>query len=123
MKNVAKCDTWCELQNPVNHRVFERKLRPRPSGYRARLPGRHAFDASPMPPSGGVEACAEDGPPCPRVRLAEERAVGGCRTRRVVDALCEPYVVPSGPGRGPRTQVVVRVDATDRDPRSGGATR
>lgn len=32
MKNVAKCDTWCELQNPVNHRVFERKLRPTPSG-------------------------------------------------------------------------------------------
>jgi hypothetical protein len=32
MKNVAKCDTWCELQNPANHRVFERKLRPRPSG-------------------------------------------------------------------------------------------
>ncbi|CAF2098310.1 unnamed protein product [Brassica napus] len=31
MKNVAKCDTWCELQNPVNHRVFERKLRPKPS--------------------------------------------------------------------------------------------
>ncbi|KAL0746014.1 hypothetical protein Bca101_101483 [Brassica carinata] len=27
----AKCDTWCELQNPVNHRVFERKLRPKPS--------------------------------------------------------------------------------------------
>ncbi|CAD5171159.1 unnamed protein product [Musa acuminata subsp. malaccensis] len=26
MKNVAKCDTWCELQNPVNHRVFERKV-------------------------------------------------------------------------------------------------
>lgn len=19
MKNVAKCDTWCELQNPANH--------------------------------------------------------------------------------------------------------
>ena len=32
MKNVAKCDTWCELQNPVNHRVFERKLRPKPFG-------------------------------------------------------------------------------------------
>lgn len=32
MKNVAKCDTWCELQNPVNHRVFERKLRPKPLG-------------------------------------------------------------------------------------------
>ncbi|KAL9178226.1 hypothetical protein ABFS82_01G112000 [Erythranthe guttata] len=32
MKNVAKCDTWCELQNPVNHRVFERKLCPKPLG-------------------------------------------------------------------------------------------
>ncbi|WZY99902.1 hypothetical protein YC2023_072231 [Brassica napus] len=32
MKNVAKCDTWCELQNPVNHRLFERKLHPKPSG-------------------------------------------------------------------------------------------
>ncbi|KAG9438812.1 hypothetical protein H6P81_021217 [Aristolochia fimbriata] len=32
MKNVAKCDTWCELQNPANHRVFERKLHPRPLG-------------------------------------------------------------------------------------------
>ena len=30
MKNVAKCDTWCELQNSANHRVFERKLRLRP---------------------------------------------------------------------------------------------
>ncbi|KAK9723532.1 hypothetical protein RND81_05G005100 [Saponaria officinalis] len=30
MKNIAKCDTWCELQNPVNHQVFERKLRPKP---------------------------------------------------------------------------------------------
>ena len=34
MKNVAKCDTWCELQNPVNHRVFERKLRLKPFGRR-----------------------------------------------------------------------------------------
>ncbi|CAF1963880.1 unnamed protein product [Brassica napus] len=32
MKNIAKCDTWCELLNPMNHRVFERKLRPKPSG-------------------------------------------------------------------------------------------
>ncbi|THG04785.1 hypothetical protein TEA_029613 [Camellia sinensis var. sinensis] len=30
MKNVAKCDTWRELRNTVNHRVFERKLRPKP---------------------------------------------------------------------------------------------
>jgi hypothetical protein len=34
MKNVAKCDTWCELQNPANHRVFERKLRQKPLGRR-----------------------------------------------------------------------------------------
>ncbi|KAG5578711.1 hypothetical protein H5410_049338 [Solanum commersonii] len=26
MKNVAKCDTWCELHNPVNHQVLKRKL-------------------------------------------------------------------------------------------------
>ncbi|CAL0302128.1 unnamed protein product [Lupinus luteus] len=32
MKNVVKCDTWCELQNPMNHRVFECKLRPKPLG-------------------------------------------------------------------------------------------
>jgi len=32
MKNVAKCNTWCELQNPVNHRVFERQLCQRPLG-------------------------------------------------------------------------------------------
>ena len=32
MKNAAKCGAWCELQNPANHRVFERKLRPGPSG-------------------------------------------------------------------------------------------
>ncbi|KAG5593541.1 hypothetical protein H5410_044055 [Solanum commersonii] len=32
MKNIAKCDTWCELQNFVNHRVFDRKLHPKPLG-------------------------------------------------------------------------------------------
>ena len=29
MKNAAKCDTSCDLQNPVNHRNFERILRSR----------------------------------------------------------------------------------------------
>ncbi|KAG6397782.1 hypothetical protein SASPL_144243 [Salvia splendens] len=29
---ITKCDTWCELQNLVNHQVFERKLRPKPFG-------------------------------------------------------------------------------------------
>ncbi|KAI3485487.1 hypothetical protein L1887_51168 [Cichorium endivia] len=28
----SKMRYLCELQNPVNHRVFERKLRPKPSG-------------------------------------------------------------------------------------------
>jgi len=27
MKNAAKCDTQCELQNSVNHQTFERILR------------------------------------------------------------------------------------------------
>ena len=27
MKNAAKCDTSCDLQNPVNHQNFERTLR------------------------------------------------------------------------------------------------
>ncbi|CAF1943073.1 unnamed protein product [Brassica napus] len=31
MKSVAKCDTWCGAES-VNHRVFERKLRPKPLG-------------------------------------------------------------------------------------------
>ena len=26
MKNAAKCDTSCELQNPVSHQKFERNL-------------------------------------------------------------------------------------------------
>ena len=29
MKNAAKCDTSCDLQNPVNHQTFERTLRSR----------------------------------------------------------------------------------------------
>ena len=27
MKNAVKCDTSCDLQNPVNHQNFERILR------------------------------------------------------------------------------------------------
>ena len=50
MKNVAKCDTWCELQNPVNHRVFERKLRPRPSGRGHACLGVTPKDAPRAPP-------------------------------------------------------------------------
>ena len=27
MKNAAKCDTQCELQNSASHQIFERKWR------------------------------------------------------------------------------------------------
>ena len=63
MKNVAKCDTWCELQNPVNHRVFERKLRPKPLGQ-----GTSAWAsriASPPPP---IAWGADIGLPCASAR-------------------------------------------------------
>ncbi|KAL0451399.1 UNVERIFIED_CONTAM: hypothetical protein Slati_1118000 [Sesamum latifolium] len=58
MKNVAKCDTWCELQNPVNHRVFERKLRPKPLGQGTSAWVTHRV--APLARCGG----AEIGPPC-----------------------------------------------------------
>ncbi|KAF3342138.1 hypothetical protein FCM35_KLT00776 [Carex littledalei] len=45
MKNVSEMRYWCELQNPVTHRVFERKLRPRdpPEG----TPASRALEAHP----------------------------------------------------------------------------
>ena len=65
MKNVAKCDTWCELQNPVNHRVFERKLRSRPSGRGHACLGVTPSVAPPPPPaSRSAAGDAEIGPPC-----------------------------------------------------------
>ena len=71
MKNVAKCDTWCELQNPVNHRVFERKLRPKPLGRgHVCLGVTHRCPTPPLP--GGLAARADNGLPCaPRSRLAQ----------------------------------------------------
>ncbi len=66
MKNVAKCDTWCELQNPVNHRVFERKLRPKPLGRGHVCLGVTHRVAPPQNPKG--RAGAEIGPPCERTR-------------------------------------------------------
>ncbi|XP_022753687.1 uncharacterized protein LOC111302008 [Durio zibethinus] len=32
MKNIVKYDTWCEIQNPMSHRVFECKFHPKPLG-------------------------------------------------------------------------------------------
>ncbi len=68
MKNVAKCDTWCELQNPVNHRVFERKLRPKPSG-RGHVCLGVTHRRPPLPPFPGPEWGADDDLPS-SLRLA-----------------------------------------------------
>ena len=65
MKNVAKCDTWCELQNPVNHRVFERKLRPKPLGRgHVCLGVSHRVAPSPTRPSRAGGRGADTGLPC-----------------------------------------------------------
>ncbi|CAF2372809.1 unnamed protein product, partial [Brassica napus] len=61
----AKCDTWCELQNPVNHRVFERKLRPKPSGRGHACLGKRpsATDRAQVPWKGAPERVRA--PSCP----------------------------------------------------------
>ncbi|CAL8989027.1 unnamed protein product, partial [Prunus brigantina] len=50
------------VENPVNHRVFERKLRPKPLGRGHALPGRHTS----LPPHLLLRDCggADDGLPC-----------------------------------------------------------
>ncbi|KAL8064785.1 hypothetical protein ABFX02_01G114200 [Erythranthe guttata] len=79
MKNVAKCDTWCELQNPVNHRVFERKLRPKPLGRGHVCQGVTHYVA---PLSRSVGAGSGGGywsPVRSRARLAQTRSLGDAR--------------------------------------------
>ncbi|KAJ6805147.1 uncharacterized protein M6B38_390010 [Iris pallida] len=139
MKNVAKCDTWCELQNPVNHRVFERKLRPRPSGR-----GHACLGVTPRvaphpssPPGGRRRADAEIGPPC-LVRGGPKCGPSSGRARRVVDdETYGSFTVPRpskmatdhvsyGPEQGTpyrETAPPKRRLRSERDPRSGGATR
>ena len=85
MKNVAKCDTWCELQNPVNHRVFERKLRPRdpPEG----TPASWALEAHPRSGDSptrtlALRAVRRGGPKCAAAVCGRERRVVGYCARR-----------------------------------------
>ena len=78
MKNVAKCDTWCELQNPVNHRVFERKLRPKPLG-RGHVCLGVTHRVAPPPAHRARDGGAETGLPCPSARLAQMRSLGDAR--------------------------------------------
>ncbi len=78
MKNVAKCDTWCELQNPASHRVFERKLRPRPPGRGHACLGVTPSDAPfPRATTGSWGAGRGHWAPAPPVRRPEERSAGG----------------------------------------------
>lgn len=71
MKNVVICDTWCELQNPVNHRVFERKLRLKPSGRgHVCLGVTHRVAPTPFLEK---EVGAEIGPPCSSERGRPKR--------------------------------------------------
>ena len=123
MKNVAKCDTWCELQNPANHRVFERKLRPKPLGRGHVCLG--VTHRRPHPPA-RVAGGADDGLPCaPRSRLAQKRALGdesaaaiggNARESRPPRAPVVRPGLPADPARRPRRR-------SRRDPRSGGITR
>ncbi|KAG8612153.1 hypothetical protein MANES_S030952v8 [Manihot esculenta] len=74
MKNAAKCDTWCELQNPANHRVFERKLRPKPSG-RGHVCLGVTQPSPPTPSPRGGGRGADVGLPCAaRTRLAQKQS-------------------------------------------------
>ena len=123
MKNVAKCDTWCELQNPANHRVFERKLRPRPLGRGHACLGvtpKHA----PTPLIGNRDAAS--GPSSRKGRWTEDRAAGvPRRTQRMVGVLalsmqCIRRAAGIMAFERPNKRSARRFD---RDPRSGGTTR
>ena len=129
MKNVAKCDTWCELQNPVNHRVFERKLRPRPLGRGhaclgvtppIATPPRHSHAA---PGSGDWPSVPEPsarGRQKRRTPCGETRRVGVER-RLVADRTSRPHSAARSVTRG--TGLARSRGRSDRDPRSGVATR
>ena len=130
MKNVAKCDTWCELQNPANHRVFERKLRPKPAGRGHVCLGVTHAVAPTLPRDARGERGAEVGPPCrPRRGRPKTRASRRRRSRPVVvvKTLASRRVPrrrgssldqgPSGGGGNPDPP------RSRRDPRSGGTTR
>lgn len=126
MKNVAKCDTWCELQNPVNHRVFERKLRPKPLG-RGHVCLGVTHRCPPQPPLGGPvggrklasRALPAHGWPkfessatVPR-RSVVETSLSSCR--RAPASPCHGLADPLSASRSGSCSL--------RDPRSGGTTR
>ncbi|TKY53825.1 hypothetical protein E2542_SST25368 [Spatholobus suberectus] len=95
MKNVAKCDTWCELQNPVNHRVFERKLRPKPLGR-----GHACLGVTHRCPPASVVAEGVCWLPASAVsRLAENRVRGRASHNAMVDERRSRPIDRARPGR------------------------
>ncbi|KAI3671063.1 hypothetical protein L2E82_53600 [Cichorium intybus] len=107
-----------EFLNPVNHRVFERKLRPKPSGPRARLPGRHASRRPNHAPLIGTHGIGGgDWSPVLMVRVLEivgREANGG---RRCVPVGCGTAIAgpPIDSGRGPvRIGAAAKARAVDR---------
>lgn len=128
MKNVAKCDTWCELQNPVNHRVFERKLRPKPFG-RGHVCLGVTHRVAPRPARLAKGRGAETGLPFAiGVRLAQMRSLGDSRhgkwwlNTQSLAPSCR-CVVLTGVEKRPCGGGASRLLTFDRDPRSGGITR
>ncbi|PHT96754.1 hypothetical protein BC332_34317 [Capsicum chinense] len=142
MKNIAKYDTWCELQNLVKHRVFERKLRPKPLGrghiclgvkhrvapsHRASITGRIVvagrIQASRAPRARGWPKCESTS-----TDVAES---GGCNstlfavvaTVRRASGLQDLFVVAATARRAFGLQDPFALRRSDRDPRSGGITR
>ncbi|KAH7661185.1 hypothetical protein IHE45_15G046800 [Dioscorea alata] len=93
MKNVEKCDTWCELQNPVNHRVFEHKLHPSPPGQGHAcqdITRTSCFGARPMPDTKTGPRCLvarRPVPALPRVRGLYAARTNLCR-------LCTGHTTP-----------------------------
>lgn len=120
MKNVAKCDTWCELQNPVNHRVFERKLRPKPLGRGHACLG-VTRRCTPTTPSG--LRGADDGLPyAPSHGWHKYQVLGGARhDNRWLRNLGSPSCAVVA-HRGLEKNAWLRL-GFQRDPRSGGVTR
>lgn len=103
MKNVAKCDTWCELQNPVNHQVFERKLRPKPLGQGHVCLGVTHRVAPPLSRGGRIVASRAPGHGWPKCEsgATDVTTSGGCflNSRAVVrdPVVLVTYETPDAP--------------------------
>ena len=75
MKNAAKCDTSCDLQNPANHQNFERILRFRD------IPGSMLVGVFVHP----TRPCADPSPPRRRRRRRRLLLLGVTPTDRPTD--------------------------------------